>query len=254
MTSNSSGSIQIQFMDHVVEVPDGFEELTLTALRCKILIVGIGLEPADNEFYIAFDNPHDCERFADLVIACSDKELIDRLFGNNKCLTGNFSIDMADAEDDRRITTIMEVCLPISVRDDLTKSLQRASKLIEADVSYCESNARRSNGTLSHEDAVPKSEWDGHIFSYVSGVDNLAPGDLVKIQLHAEKPIHLMERLWIRVTAVDDDDDEVTGVVNVHPASLTNLHHGDVIHFRKHQIMRVAPPRNPATTRNVVLN
>ena len=249
----STLTAKVQFRDHVVEVPEGYEELTLTALRCGIFIVSVGLEPSDNEFYIAFGNPHDCERFADMVVACSDKGLIDQLFGSTKCVTGSFSVDIAD-DDDRRTVTTLEVCLPMSSRDELTKSLQRASKLVEAEVSYCESNARRSNGTIDHEDAVPKSEWDGHIFSYVAGVDNLSPGDLVKLQFHAEKPIHLMERLWIRVTDVDEDDDEVTGTINVHPAALTNLHHGDVIHFRKHQIMRVAPPRHPQATRDVTLN
>jgi len=243
----------VEFKGHVIEVVEGYEELALAVLRCGIHVGSIGLEPEPEEFYITFSDTSDCEQFADLIVACAEKDLLARLFGKNGCLEGSFSIETSPEtdKDDYRILTVMEMCLPVACRDELPKLFQNTSKLVDADVSYCDSNARRSSGTIGPE-TIPKSEWDGHIFSYVPGVDSLSAGEHVKLTFHASKPAHIMERLWVKVTVVDDDD--VTGTVDNHPASLTNLHQGDTVHFKKWQIMRVAPARKQAEVRNMTLN
>ena len=243
----------VQFSGHTLEVPEGYEELAVAVLKCGIHVMEIGLEPDSDppEFYVSFNDSSDCEQFADLIVACAEKPVLERLFKGDGCLTGSFSIEMINNEDDYRTMTVMEMCLPVSSKDDLANLFDGASKLVDAEVAYCDSGARRSNGTI-HDDVVPKSEWDGHIFSDVPGVDSLQPGELVKLVFHATKPAHITERLWVKVTVVDEDD--VTGTVDNHPASLTNLHRGDTVHFKRWHVMRVAPPKKQAEMRNSTLN
>jgi hypothetical protein len=243
----------VQFQGEAIEVPEGYEAFTVAVLQCDIRIAAVGLEPETDpgEFFVNFHSAEDCEEFADLIVACADKELIDKLFAKDGSLSGSFGIEMTNDEDDYRTFTVMEMCLPIALRDDLTKLFEATKKIVEAEVSYCDSNGRRSNGSIP-EETVPKSEWDGHIFAAVPGVDHLRPGSLVKLSFHASKPAHIVERLWVKVVSLDDD--ELTGTVDVHPAALTNLHRGDTVKFNRFQILRVMPPKKQAEMRNMALN
>jgi hypothetical protein len=210
------------------------------------------LEPEPGEFFVTFVDAVDCEQFADVIVACSDQELIDKLFNKDSCLGGNINIDLMPPGEGYRTYSVFELCLPVSLRDSLAQVFDRASKMVQAEVSYCDTNARRSNGSIDHKEPIPKTEWDGHYVCPVPGVDQLEPGSLVKLIFHATAPVHATEKMWVRVTTIDDED--VTGTVDSYPAALTNLHHGDTVHFHKSHILRVAPPQKQEEMRNAMLN
>jgi hypothetical protein len=244
----------VQVLGHAIEIPEGYEALAIAIIKCGIPIGAIGLEPEDGQFFVVFGSSEDSETFADLIAACADETLLKQVYpdGNDGLIDGIIHIGVTDTDVDSRTMTTVQLGLPISVRDALAELFEKTSQLVQSDVSYCDSSARRSNGTITHEGEVPKSEWDGHIFSCVPGVETLTPGEMVKLSFHALKPNHITERLWVRVTSVDED--ECTGTVDDHPAALTNLHRGDTVHFHKHQILHVAPPRPQSMTSNVALN
>lgn len=230
---------QVKFEGAEVEVPTGFEKLAQATLKCGIGLVAISLEPKDDEFYMVFADTDDCERFADVIVACGSKELIGTLFGasNDKVLQGCFSIDQSEGEDPCRVVVAMELALPMGLRDALTEVFDGAAKMVDAEVDYCDPAARRSNGSITHKTPIPQTEWDGHYVSAVNGVEGLEAGSIVKVTFHAQKPVHATERLWVKVEKVIDDD--VYGTVDSHPAAMTNLHRGDKVHFLKIHILHV---------------
>ena len=247
-----SSQVQVKFEEETAEVPEGYEEVAKAIFQCGIHLLGISFDTdSEEEVCVAFGSAGDCERFADVIVACASKELTERLFGNTECLSGNFFIDVTEDNDECRTFTTMELFLPRSIKDELLTMFSATAKLVEAEVTYCDNASRRSTGTMDPE-VIPKTEWDGHFVSNVPGSDEIGPGSIVKVIFHATNPIHAQERLWIRVTMVDED--EITGTVDNHPASLTNVHHGETVHFRRHNIIRVAPPQKQTEIQKAALN
>ncbi|GAA0335868.1 DUF2185 domain-containing protein [Sphingomonas oligophenolica] len=117
---------------------------------------------------------------------------------------------------------------------------------------------RRWFGRYEIDDPRPIAE--GAPYTYFLPGENellaLAPGDLAKIVFRSIPPgrIWQAERMWVAITSVDRD--WLTGTLDNHPSDMPQLEAGDVVKFRRSDVIdiiwdeaRMTPPPPAAQRR-----